>query len=270
MYLCKHAIGTIEDYTKKAISLGYKYLGMSDHGPISDELTTLLHSRRMSEDEYENIYLKELEKIKQKHKDKIILYKSVEIEFYPHFMDKYLKMKNELDYIVLGQHEIFHKGIYKNVYNPTFKEDDAQIYKETVIQALKTGLFKILAHPDIYLIHIKKYSDICKSITQEILQCALETDTVIEINANGIRNVKMKNQDYLDESLYAYPRPEFWEQVKEFQYKNPGLKVIISDDAHSYEYLSDDCTQVAYAFAKKHDITIIEEIEKPFYKNPNE
>ena len=64
IYLCKHASGTIEEYLNKAISLGYQVLGISDHGPLSDELTSLLRSRRMSIREYKDEYLSVLNKLK--------------------------------------------------------------------------------------------------------------------------------------------------------------------------------------------------------------
>ena len=33
-FLCKHALGDSEDYVKRAISLGYHTIAITDHGPF--------------------------------------------------------------------------------------------------------------------------------------------------------------------------------------------------------------------------------------------
>ncbi|MEI3505641.1 MAG: PHP domain-containing protein [Bacilli bacterium] len=37
-FLCKHAIGDVEDYVKRAIQLGYHTIAITDHGPFTKEL----------------------------------------------------------------------------------------------------------------------------------------------------------------------------------------------------------------------------------------
>ena len=34
IFLCKHAIGDVEDYVKKAIGLQYHTIAITDHGPL--------------------------------------------------------------------------------------------------------------------------------------------------------------------------------------------------------------------------------------------
>ena len=55
-YLCGHAKGNVEDYVLEAIKHGFTEIGISDHGPIN-----AIAFPRMSIDEYNNVYLKELE-----------------------------------------------------------------------------------------------------------------------------------------------------------------------------------------------------------------
>ena len=55
-YLCKHAVGTIEDYIKRAIDLGYEELGFSDHFPFPKILSDAIYSLRMSEEDYVKYY----------------------------------------------------------------------------------------------------------------------------------------------------------------------------------------------------------------------
>ncbi|HOA64173.1 MAG TPA: PHP domain-containing protein, partial [Bacilli bacterium] len=75
-YLCRHAQGKPEDYIKRAIEVGYKEIGISDHGPIfSNSL------KRMSLDEFHQIYLKELNEAIEKYQYQITIYKGLEVEY---------------------------------------------------------------------------------------------------------------------------------------------------------------------------------------------
>ena len=75
MRLCHHAQGDIRDYVEEAIRLGFHSLGMSDHGPISNP-----GFRRMTKDEFYNIYVPEFRECKKIYQDKIHLYLGLEIE----------------------------------------------------------------------------------------------------------------------------------------------------------------------------------------------
>ena len=57
IFLCKHAIGDVEDYVKKAIGLQYHTIAITDHGPLPKFLQKKLNSRRMSIEQYKEIYL---------------------------------------------------------------------------------------------------------------------------------------------------------------------------------------------------------------------
>ena len=268
MYLCKHAVGTIDEYIDRAINLGYEYIGMSDHGPISDELTVLLNSRRMSMDEYKNVYLKDLKRCKKKYQGKIVFYKSTEVEYYPEYLSRYQEFYHDLDYLVLGQHFVKYCNSknetienYKSVYDKEFNYDDVERYKELVIEAMETKLFRILAHPDIFMLHIPSYDDRIKKITNDILLSALKNGVAVEVNCNGIRNLLRKGKDVKDESLYKYPHPAFWDQVRLFKIDHPELEIIVSDDAHNPEYLNDYATELTYQFVEKHQLDIVEKLD---------
>lgn len=258
IYLCKHATGTIEEYILKAIDNNYEVLGISDHGPIDDELTAILKSRRMSMDEYYNIYLKELESLKIKYQDKITLLRASEVEFYEEYITRYRTMRSELDYLVLGQHEIFRDGKYKSVY---FNNDltDVMIYAETVCKAMDTKLFRILAHPELFMYSIKKFDETCEKASRMIIESAIKNNVILEINANGIRRPKYKGLDYLDDQNYAYPHPEFWKLVHEYQ-QHSNVDVVINDDSHSLLNFNDECTEVAFNFAKRYNIKVLDKI----------
>ena len=104
IYLCRHATGTISDYVSKAYELNYHTIGISDHGPFPDWLKEKLHSRRMTEDEFINTYLKDLQTITEEFDGKIKVLKGMEIEYLPETKELIPFYKSKLDYLILGQH----------------------------------------------------------------------------------------------------------------------------------------------------------------------
>ena len=253
IYLCKHATGTIEEYVQKAISLGYKVLGISDHGPVSDELTTRWHSRRMSMAE-SITYLEELNALKTKYSDQTSLLSAFEIEYSNTYLPRLLEIRDSVDYLVLGQHQIEIDGDFKSIYfNQT--ERSLKIYANTIIEALETGLFKILAHPEIFLYTYPSFDSVCLEISKRIIESAIKNNIILEINANGIRDSLNKTGQLFREDLYKYPNLEFWRLVSKYQ-KDFDLKVVINDDSHSVYSFHDKFTEEAYKFADRLGIKI--------------
>lgn len=258
IYLCKHATGTIEEYITKAINDGFQVLGISDHGPISDELTAKWHSRRMSMNESIQ-YLEELKTLKTQYSDQITLLGAFEIEYSNTYLTRLLEMRDSVDYLVLGQHQIEVDGEFKSIY---FKQnhDTIRIYGNTIVEALETGLFKILAHPEIFMYTYPSFDSVCKEVSTQIIEAAIKTNTVLEINANGIRDCYRKTGHFCEDEFYKYPHLEFWRLVSEYQQHYP-LTVVINDDSHSVDDFNDQFTTEAYKFAKKLNIKVSNIIE---------
>ena len=78
-FLCKHALGDVEDYVKKAISLGYHTIAITDHGPFPKFLQKKLNSRRMSIEQYTEVYLDMIERSKKLHEKEIKVLSGIEI-----------------------------------------------------------------------------------------------------------------------------------------------------------------------------------------------
>ena len=261
IYLCRHATGTIEEYVQRAIDTNLEEIGISDHIPYEDELCVLLNSRRMSVDEFYNVYLPELNRIKEVYKDQITLLRAAEIEYYDQYASYLPKIRSLVDYLVLGQHEIYANNAYKSVYSRDFNQSDLVVYKDMVIKALETGCFKILAHPDLFMFRYNPFDSVCAQISKEIIEACDKNNVYMEINANGIRRCIVKGIDYLDEDNYQYPYPDFWDLVHDYQKDHPSLKVIINDDCHEVSALNDSATLAAYKFAENHKIVITDKID---------
>lgn len=252
MYLCKHAEGNVEDYVLVAIKKGLKHFGMSDHGPFVDELKDI-KTRRMSMDEYQTIYLNELQVVKETYGHLIDFKKAIEIEYLTPLIPYYDTFLQDLDYLILGQHLLEHNGNIYDVYSE-MNLDLMECYKDTVIEAMATGKFKILAHPELFNWKYRNWDHHCDRVSKEIIDAAIKYKVVLEINANGCRRAKVKTKD--GEDTFVYPRLEFWREVA----KTDAL-VMINDDAHELAHIKDEATEAAYRFAKKLGIKLIEKLD---------
>ena len=100
IYLCKHALGTPEDYIKRAITLGYETIAITDHGPLTEELKKQFSSRRMSFEKYVNKRLADCDEIENedmaqciKLVDKLRSLDYIDVTSYTKDLDNRLKIK---------------------------------------------------------------------------------------------------------------------------------------------------------------------------------
>lgn len=255
IYLCRHASGTIDDYVKKAIEKNYSIIGISDHGPLTEEIRRKFDSRRMTIDEYYNIYLKDLHLAKMKYKDQIKVLSAVEVEYYYEMKDDYASFLNELDYLVLGQHVFYKDGKYINLYSGNFTKEDLELYAKIVEDALATKQFKIFAHPDLYMWSYENWDEHAINCARRIITTAIKNDVYLEFNANGLRRKRYLMPD--GTYNFIYPKIEFWKLLKdEFDYD----KILINDDAHSLDDFSDQYTDEAREICKRLNLKVAEEM----------
>lgn len=247
MYLCRHAIGTIEDYVQEAIRLGFDEIGISDHAPWEE---LVLRSERMYVEDYP-VYLKELEEVIKKYSNQIKIYKGLEIEYFKGKDSFYKKYLSELDYLTLGQHYIEMNGSLISVYKIKSIEE-LTVYKDTLVKAINSGYFKFVSHPDLFLFGQRELSEPILKLCEEIIIAAKEKNVPLEINANGIRKGRINVNG---KTLYRYPREEFFELVKKHD-----AKCIISSDAHKPEFLYDEAIINAVKFSRRLSLRVEEEL----------
>ena len=188
---CLHAYGTEEDYIKAALSEGLSVLGFSDHAPFPD----YDFGMRMPYSELDE-YISELDRLKEEYKDKIKIFKGVEIEYHAKYLDYYHSLLDErgLDYLVLGQHiYTTPSGGTDNIFCADSTEDYL-IYAETTCEAIETGLFKFVAHPDIMFINNNEWDENCEKACDMITECAAKNSAILEYNANGIRRIRKRGK----------------------------------------------------------------------------
>lgn len=233
---CRHAGGTEEDYVKAALSNGFSQLGFSDHGPFPD----IDYGLRMPFCELKE-YLNEISKLKAEYASDIILWKGLEIEYLPEHLNYYeeLLTKRGLDYLLMGEH--FYKnldGDTANIYGPTSSTEQFLAYARTIAEGMKTGFFKAIAHPDIYMLNPFAWDNNCAKAADIIIDTAVATGTVLEYNANGFRR---KESEFPDGTRHPYPHINFWKMAAQ-----SSVKVIVSSDCHNPANLWDDIMDLAY------------------------
>ena len=211
---CRHAEGSDEEYIRCAIEAGIKHLGFSDHAPY------------IFPDGYENkyrvqmcdgqSYIDDLRALRRKYKDRIEISIGFEMEYYPDYFDKMLKIARNLgaEYLILGQHFILNEhpdGIGAG--GPTDSREHLKIYVDEVISAIKTGAFSYVAHPDVMCFtgDDKVYE---REITR-LAEASRELNIPLEINLAGVRYKKF------------YPADKFWSIVGKI-----GSPVTVGYDAH--------------------------------------
>lgn len=219
---CGHAAFIDDDeYIKKYISNGFTKIGFSDHMPntkyqLADEKS------RMDISHFNN-YLKSLKKLKKRYKN-INLYIGLECE-YSKILGKHLcSLKEKCDYLILGQH-------YIEDVNPIGNTEYPIIYANRVCEAMDTGLFNYIAHPDCFLKYrdtIKEenmvdYINNSKTSLKKICNKAKKLDIPLEINLNYVNNVKI-----MKDNEYPYPHSLLFDIVNRL-----GNKCIIGIDAHN-------------------------------------
>ncbi len=234
-YLCNHATGNVEDYVKEAIKIGLKELGISDHAPNSR-----VHDQnvRMNPSEF-SFYLKDIETAQKKYQNQIKIIKGLEVEYFYDHEDYYKFLRNNVDYLIHGQHYISMTKSMNDLISGFRLTTVEQInrYASYLEDAIKSGYFDILAHPDLYLNSYEKFDEHAEAVAHRICKLAKKYNIILEYNANGYRRGGKKTKKGFEPN---YPRLEFWKIVKQY-----NCKTILGSDAHNPKFLYDDIIKKA-------------------------
>ncbi|MFX1430695.1 MAG: histidinol-phosphatase HisJ [Promethearchaeota archaeon] len=238
--LCRHAVGTIEDYIKRAIQMELDLIGISDHFPyeylrggsvLIEEVPYQEYAMRLNEVE---TYFSTIEKLKKKFKNKIQIRVAFEIDYFKsqeEALNKYLKNRMDLIDYILGSVHMLHRksrlfafdderflGMYKEyesidiIYLEYFRKLQEMITSEEFD-------FDILCHFDLPKKYNKRANDKDLVMNEAIrtLELVKKADLTIEINTGGLRK-DIKEQ---------YPSFEIVEKMYELD-----IPILLGSDAH--------------------------------------
>ena len=234
-HFCNHADGNALDYAKEAIKNNFKVLGISDHAP--NPLVKDYHVR-MEPDQFNN-YIKDIEVAQKATKGLLKVYKGIEVEYFYNMGTYYTDLLKHLDYMIHGQHYISMDKTMNNLISGFGLHTKAEIlvYSEYLVDAMDSGYFNILAHPDLYMCGYGDFDETATKVAHIICKKAKETNTILEYNANGYNRGTNKTPQGIKRK---YPRNEFWEIAKSY-----GVKTILSSDCHTPKYLYNDTIKQA-------------------------
>ncbi|HEX3077744.1 MAG TPA: histidinol-phosphatase [Lachnospiraceae bacterium] len=242
---CLHAQGSEEDYVLSAIHANIEVLGFSDHAPFPDKDYGL----RMPYDQLK-AYLNTLDSLSDKYAENIKVVKGLEIEYLPEYNQYYedLLTKEGLQYLLLGEHFFSSTSGFFNIYN-AISTDIYIEYANAVASAMETQYFKMVAHPDLFLLNPFAWDRNCEAACEIIINAAIKTNTILEFNANGFRRGK---KVYPDGTRYQYPHRTFWKKIS-----SANIPVIIGSDCHNPSQIWDDTVENAYRELNEYGISPI-------------
>ncbi len=241
--LCGHAVGTIQENISKAIEYGYETLGFSEHAPLplhefnEVDAKRLFANENMTMQELQANYLDVLSKLKGHCSLDIKI--GLESEYVSGNLEFYKELRSKVEYMILGVH--FFKSdsklidTYAQIDNTTMYD-----YARNIEEALATGLFDYLAHPDLYLYENLEFDEDARRVADMICDSCIKYNIPMEINCNG---------------KGRYPRPDFYEYIK-----NKPVKFIIGVDSHDPERLSGEHIKNSIDLAKRLNLKLVERI----------
>ncbi|MDY6012365.1 histidinol-phosphatase [Clostridium sp.] len=249
-YRCNHAVGNVEEYVKEAISEGFDEIGISDHLPHPGK--NIDNGNRMRYEELKE-YFDEIDDVIKKYSKDISIKKAIECEYFEDFdwLYKELKEKHKVDYLLLGVHFFPYKGEWLYIGKVESTPEILESYVDYVIKSMESGLFKCVAHPDLFGLSYINWDEHAIKQSRRILEAAQKLDLPLEINVNGFKKSRVK---YNNGERYSYPIKEFWLLSKEY-----NVKRIVGIDAHKPHDMRD--YDMGLNFAKELGLETIDRLE---------
>jgi len=187
--LCRHASGAPVEYAARAVEVGLKEIGFSDHSPMRQDDFDNWRMRADQLDEY-------VEGVHRARKDfpALAIKLALEVDYLPGQEDwiRELAGRHPWDYFIGSVHYISDSWAVDNPEMISkWKERDAyevwEIYFDRLTRAADSGLFEIIAHADLP----KKFNIYPKRDCTELFTRFLDTtktkDIAIELNTAGLR-----------------------------------------------------------------------------------
>ena len=230
---CRHAQGTETDYIREALKAGVSILGFSDHAPFPDhDFGFRMPYTELAE------HFREVDRLTELYASDIVIRKGLEIEYLPKYRDYYERLltQDRLDYLLLGEHFYPDHGEAPFISAAQSTRENIQ-YARGIADALKTGYFAMVAHPDLFTMNHFAWDRNCDAAADIILEAAEAANVVLELNANGFRR---GIHAYPDGERLMYPHIRFWKRAAE-----TNVPVIIGSDCHEPCQVWDDCMAAA-------------------------
>lgn len=238
--------GSIEDYIVKAIELKMDAIGISSHAPLPFYTDWNMPADKLS------AYLEEVDALKIKYKDRIRVFKSLEVDYIPDLvsLNHPLIQNAGLDYVVGSVHfigqlkngthwaadapvEEFKQGL-QETFNGDIKMAARQYY-ELQRKMLEEATPHIIGHMDKIKMHNIRLNLFDENETwyvdevHQTLELIKEKGVIVEINTKA----------YFRDG-HLFPGPEHFAKIRAL-----GIPVTINSDAHHPDKLVNGFDEVA-------------------------
>ena len=234
--LCKHATGTPEEYVEAAVAAGLDEYGISDHAPCRPEP---FDDWRMLESQLPE-YFDWIARAKHAAADRMKIRAGMECDWLKGcegFIEE-LAGKYDWDYLIGSVHYLgswdFDNPKWLGKWAQTDVDAAWAEYWKTYAEMAESGLFDILAHPDL----VKKFCHVppgdLDRFYDPVIEAIAANGSVIELNTAG----------WHKPCAEAYPAPRFLELAA-----SAGIGLVISSDAHAPSEIARDFTK-AHELAK--------------------
>nr|WP_321410584.1 histidinol-phosphatase [uncultured Carboxylicivirga sp.] len=231
--------GEIEEYVLKAIELNMACIGISSHAPVPFHSVWNMPADKLQQ------YCREIDYLKVKYKDKINVYKSLEVDYIPGLLSPtHIGInKLDLDYTIGSVHYVscFDDGTHWEIDGPApeFKVGFDKIFhsdfKKLAMEfyALQNEMLQnhtpdILGHMDKIKMHNSEFNLFDENEqwyldqVYQTLKLAKEKNVVVEINTKAFKR-----------SNHLFPGKEHFQFIKE-----NNIPVTINSDAHLTKFLT--------------------------------
>ncbi|RJQ54212.1 MAG: histidinol-phosphatase HisJ family protein [Actinobacteria bacterium] len=229
---CGHARGDIAEYLRSAEEIGLAQIGFADHLPLLHKTDPSLSMSREELSDYV-ADVRDMAEIGQ-----LPVRLGIEADFVPETVSETesILASHPFDFVLGSVHFIGEWGFddprEMAGYEGRDPEDLYEEYFQLVIDAANSGLFDVLAHPDL----IKKFDVLprldLRPYYEEVAEAAADNGLAIEVSTAGLRKPVGE----------IYPSLEFLDVCRK-----QGVAVMLGSDAHAPE-------EVGYHFDQAVDL----------------
>ncbi len=222
---CGHAEGSLEDYVLAGLERGLAEMGFADHLPLPH----LADDSLCMSPEQLPVYIAEVRELAGRYPE-ARLKLGVEADYIPTHLERISTQlaAHSFDYVLGSVHFVDGWGFDDPRYLDGYRDRDLFVlwrrYFELLGDAAESGLFDILAHPDL----IKKFGmrpeqDLSETY-EDCVQRIAAAGVAVEVSTAGLRKPAGE----------IYPGPEFLRLCCD-----AGIPVTLGSDAHSPSEVAD-------------------------------
>lgn len=218
--LCRHAAGEPVEYARRAVELGLKEIGFTDHSPMARDD---FDNWRMLNSQLDDYVTKV--RLAQQTFPQLTIRLGLEVDYLPGHEDwiRQLAARHPWDYFIGSVHYISESF---DIDNPAklseWKKRDPMevwtVYFERLAMAAKSGLFEIIGHADLpKKFGIRPTQDV-RPLYEIFTSAAAKAGCAIELNTAGLRK----------DCREIYPSAELLQVAR-----HKDIPITFGSDAHS-------------------------------------